>query len=91
LIKPILSQRTLTLAPLHGKAGENYIKTAAEKLLTPRTFSGALKRDVAQLDINKIVQQGLHALTGRVGQHETSLRLAILIGSRQAVLSSRWR
>ena len=60
------------------EAGENYLKTYAEKLLTPKAFSGTFNREISQLNTDKIVQRGLHSLTGRVGKDETDIRQAII-------------
>jgi len=60
------------------EAGENYLKIYAEKLLTPKAFSGTFNREISQLNTDKIVQRGLHALTGRIGKDETDIRQAII-------------
>jgi hypothetical protein len=60
------------------EAGENYVKTYAEKLFTPSAARATIKSEVAKLETDKIVQRGLHALTGRVGKDETDLRQTVL-------------
>ena len=59
------------------EAGEDYVKTYAEKLFTPKVASETFNREVSRLETDKIVQRGLHALTRRNGKDETDLRQAI--------------
>ena len=60
------------------EAGEDYVKTYAEKLFTPKAASETFHREISRLETDKFVQRGLHALTGRIGKDETDLRQAIL-------------
>jgi hypothetical protein len=60
------------------EVGENYVKTYAEKLLTPDAATSTIKSELAKLETDKIVQRGSHALTGDVGKDETNLRQMIL-------------
>lgn len=60
------------------EAGEDYVKTYVEKLFTPKAASATFNREISKLETDKIVQRGLHALTGRIGKDETDLRQAIL-------------
>jgi hypothetical protein len=46
------------------EAGEDYVKTYVEKLFTPKAASVTLIREISKLGTDKVVQRGLHALTG---------------------------
>jgi len=60
------------------EAGEDYVKTYVEKLFTPKAASETFSREISKLKTDKVVQRGLHALTGRIGKDETNLRQATL-------------
>jgi hypothetical protein len=60
------------------EAGEDYVMTYAEKVFTPKMAKATFQREVSKLRIDKNVQRGLHALTGRTAKDETALRERIL-------------